>query len=190
MAAIAMILSGGGAYAMADDPAIQNPIGDIDGPGKGAGGAQTRTEGQELMEGELKDFNYYVKQINRRICEMKLESCPIDQILRSASRTNQSTDLVVHYYQIGQRPIKTTLNEDVSATTDGSAHAIKPLNPVVFDSMDTILFPNVMGYKSDGVTRETLVPLMVRVVAQDTSENPVVIAVNGKKNETRGNRWD
>ena len=190
LAAIAMILSGGGAYAMADDPAIQNPIGNIDGPGKGVGGGQTRTEGQEVMEGELKDFNYYVKQINRRICEMKLESCPIDQILRSASRTNQSTDLVVHYYQIGQRPIKTTLNEDVSATTDGSAHAIKPLNPVVFDSMDTILFPNVMGYKSDGVTRETLVPLMVRVVAQDTSENPVVIAVNGKKNDTRGNRWD
>ena len=102
VAAFTMILSGGGAYAMADDPAIQDPIGNIDGPGSGVGGANTRTQSQAHMEDDVHDYNYYVKQINRRICEMKLESCPIDQILRSASRTNQSTDMVVHYYQIGQ----------------------------------------------------------------------------------------
>ncbi len=189
VAVVAMILSGGGAWAMADDPAIMNPVDDIDGPGKGVAGAQTLTEAGAVME-EQKDYDYYVKEINRRICEMKLESCPIDQILRSASRTNHSRSIVVKYYQIGQRPIKTTLNEKITATTDGAAHTLKPLNRIVFDSMDTILFPEVMGYKEDGVTRETLIPLMVRVVAQDVSQNPTVIAINGKKNNAVGNRWD
>lgn len=190
VAVIAMILSGGAAYAMADAPAISNPVDTIDGPGTGAAGALTHTESEGIMTEKEHDYDYYVKQINRRICEMKLESCPIDQILRSASRTNHSKSIVVKYYQIGQRPIRTTLNEAISATSDGAAHTIKPLNRVVFDSMDTILFPDVMGYKEDGTTRDTLVPLMVRVVAQDVSQNPTVIAINGKKNATLNNRWD
>lgn len=191
VAVIAMILSGGTAYAVADDPAITSPIGDLDGgTGRGVAGGNTRTQSEGIMEGELKDLDYYQKQINKRICEMKLESCPIDQILRSASRMNHSISIVVKYYQIGQRPIKSTLQTAVTATTDGAAHAIVPTNKSSFDSMDTILFPEIMGYKEDGTTRETTKPLMVRVVSQDTSLNPVVIALNGKKNDTQGNRWD
>lgn len=189
LAVAVMLVSGGSVYAMADDPAITNPVGPLDGPGKGVEGAHTRTEGEAIAESQ-KDYDYYVKEINKRICEMKLESCPIDQILRSASRTNHSKSMVVKFYQIGQRPIKSTLSEAVEATTDGAAHTIKPVNNSAFDSMDTILFPDVMGYKEDGVTRETLVPLMVRVVAQDVSQNPTVIAINGKLNSARGNRWD
>lgn len=197
VAVVAMILSGGSAFAAADDPAITNPVGDLDaGPGKGVAGDHTRTEAQALMEGEggegdVKDFDFYVKQINKHIVEMKLESCPVDQILRSSQRTNKSIDIRVKYYQIGQRPIKTTLQTAITATTDGNAHAIAPLNNSVFDSMDTIIFPEVMGYQDDGTTRETLRPLMVRVVAQqDGTLNPIVIAINGKKNAQRGNRWD
>lgn len=155
LAVAVMLVSGGSVYAMADDPAITNPVGPLDGPGKGVEGAHTRTGGEAIAESQ-KDYDYYVKEINKRICEMKLESCPIDQILRSASRTNHSKSMVVKFYQIGQRPIKSTLSEAVEATTDGAAHTIKPVNNSAFDSMDTILFPDVMGYKEDGVTRETL----------------------------------
>lgn len=49
------------------------------------------------MEGDdpkgAKGLDWYVKQINRRIVEMKLESCPIDQILRAASNSNHSTSM-------------------------------------------------------------------------------------------------
>lgn len=192
-AVLVMILSSGSAFAVADDPAITHPVGDLDGgPGTGVAGDKTRTEAQHIMEeGEQKDLDFYVKQINKHIVEMKLESCPVDQILRSSQRTNKSIDIRVKYYQIGQRPIKTTLQTAIAATTDGNAHAIAPLNNSVFDSMDTIIFPEVMGYQEDGVTRETLKPLMVRVVAQqDGTLYPIVIALNGKKNTTRGNRWD
>lgn len=189
LATVCMIFGGGGMYAMADDPALTDPVGNLDGSGTGVAGANTLTGSEGIQEGK-KDFDYYVKEINKRICEMKLESCPIDQILRSATRTNHSKSIVVKFYQIGQRPIKTTINEAISATSDGGAHSIVPVNNSVFDSMDTILFPGVMGYKDDGVTRETLIPLMVRVVNRDVNQRPVVIAVNGKKNEGQGNRWD
>ena len=197
-AVLAMILSSGSAFALADDAAILDPVGDLDGgPGRGVAGPNSRTQSQAIMEGGegdqpgLRDYDFYVKQINRHIVEMKLESCPVDQILRSSQRTNKSIDIRVKYYQIGQRPIKTTLQTAITATTDGNAHAIAPLNNTVFDSMDTIIFPEVMGYEEDGTTREKLKPLMVRVVGQqDGTLYPIVIAINGKKNTARGNRWD
>lgn len=190
VAAMAIILSGGSAFAMADDPAIQNPVGGLDGPGTGVAGDKTFTEAQAIQEGEKHDYDFYVTQINKHIVEMKLESCPIDQILRAASKTQKSKSILVKYYEIGQRPIKTTLSEAITATSDGVAHAVKPVNNTVFDFQDTIIFPEVMGYKSDGTTRETLKPLMVRVVAQDAQQYPMVIAVNGKNNATKGNNWD
>lgn len=190
MAAFAIIMGSSSVYALADDPAITDPVGDLDGgAGTGVAGANTLTQTQEIVEGQMKDFDYYVKEINKHIVEMKLESCPIDQILRASSKTQKSKSIVVKYYEIGQRPIKTTLAEAVTATNDGVSHSVKPVNNTVFDFMDTIIFPEIMGYKEDG-TRETLKPLMVRVVAQDNQQYPMVIAVNGPKNENRGNRWD
>ena len=190
VAIAAMIFSGGTAFAVADDPAITAPVGDLDGgPGVGVAGDNNRTQSQAIMEGELQDFDYYQKQINKHIVEMKLESCPIDQILRSASKTNKSSDIRVQYYQIGQRPIMTTLDTAVSETSSGNATAIDPVNNSCFDSMDTIIFPEIQGYLEDGVTRDTLKPLMVRVVGrQDATLNPVVIAVNGKKHSGKGSK--
>lgn len=189
VAAVAIILGGGTGYAMADDPAIQNPVGNLDGPGTGVAGDKTLTEAQAIMEGEKHDYDFYVTQINKHIVEMKLESCPIDQILRAASKTQKSKSILVKYYEIGQRPIKTTLSEAITATSDGVSHSVKPENNTVFDFQDTIIFPEIMGYKEDG-TRETLKPLMVRVVAQDAQNYPMVIAVNGPVNAGKGNRWD
>ena len=194
VAMLAMILSSGSAFALADDPAITSPVGDLEGgPGVGAAGAKLRTEAQEIMEGDangIKDFDYYQKQINKHIVEMKLESCPVDQILRSSKRTNKSSDIRVKYYQIGQRPIKSTLSEAINATSTGAATKIKPTNVSAFDSMDVIMFTDVMGYKADGTTRETLKPLQVRVVGRDTDLYPMVIALNGKKNVSNNNNWD
>lgn len=190
IAVAAVILGSGSAFAMADDPAITSPVGNLDGgPGVGVAGDNNLTQSQEIMEQQLHDFDFYVTQINKHIVQMKLESCPIDQILRAASKTQKSKSIVVKYYEIGQRPIKTTLNEAVTATSDGVSHTVKPLNNSVFDFMDTIIFPEVMGYKDDG-SRETLKPLMVRVVGRDQQNYPVVIAVNGPANAQQGNHWD
>jgi hypothetical protein len=190
VAALAIILSGGTGYAMADDPAIMNPVGNLDGPGTGVAGDKTYTEASAIMEGEKHDYDFYVTQINKHIVEMKLESCPIDQILRAASKTQKSKSILVKYYEIGQRPIKTTLEEAINATSNGVPNQVKPVNNSVFDFQDTIIFPEIMGYKPDGTTRETLRPLQVRVVARDNQEYPLVIACNGKNNAVKGNNWD
>ncbi len=93
VATLVIVLSGGGAYAMADDPAIQNPVGNLDGSGVGVAGDKTLTEGQAIMEEQLHDYDYYQTQINKHIVEMKLESCPVDQILRASSKTQKSSSI-------------------------------------------------------------------------------------------------
>lgn len=192
--AIAIMILSGGTYAIAAEPALTDRVDDLKGGGSGVSsadnpeGGQWHEESREVVEDGHKDFDYYQKQINKRICEMKLESCPVDQILRSANRTRKADSMIIKYYRIGQRPVKTTLAEDIIATSNGVGNEVKPVNPKCFDNMDTILFPGVKGYMSDGLTEDPYHPLMVRVVGRTTQGYPIVVAINGKK--TSDNRFD
>lgn len=193
---LCMILFGGNfsmaaAGDLAGDAAVTGNVGPLDGPGHGVQGANTLTASQEIMEGD-DDLDFYLKQVNKRIVEMKMESCPIDQILRAQNRVNKSNSVRVEYYAVGQRPIASTLAETVNsgnATSSGTATTIKVTNASAFDNMDVIMFPEIMGYKADGETRETKIPLQVRVVGM-SGLNPQVIAINGKKHTSNNNRWD
>ena len=192
--AIAITVFSGSVYAMADEPALSDRVEEIPGGGHGASGAdnpqggQWHEESRHIAEDVHHDFDYYQSEINKRICEMKLESCPIDQILRSASRSRHADSMIIKYYRIGQRPVTTTLGTAIVATSNGVGNEIKPVNPKCFDNMDTILFPSVQGYKADGETRDAYHPLMVRVVGRTTAGYPIVVAINGKKNSD--NRFD
>lgn len=202
MAIVFTILSGN-VYAMAasapladtpDSPALANRVEDIPGGGKGVPDAENHPGGQwhadsrDLAENQMHNATYYRDQIDTTICEMKLESCPIDQILRSEKRTRKSISMIIKYYRIGQRPITTTLKTAVSATSNGYGNAIEPMNAKCFDAMDTVIFPKVQGYLADGVTRDPNHPLMVYVVGRTDAGLPIVIAVNGKK--TSDNCYD
>ena len=203
-AMVAMILSGGGAYAAAataplandpDNPTLENRVDEIPGGGVVTSGPDDRggqwhEDSRKIAEETNKDFDYYQKQINKRICEMKLESCPIDQILRSANRSNHADSMIIKYYRVGQRPVYTTLQTAVAGTNNGLGNEIAPVNPKCFDNMDTILFPKVKGYKADGTTEDPYHPLMVRVVGRTAAGAPIVIAINGKLNASAGNNYD
>lgn len=203
-AMVAMILSGGGAYAAAataplandpDNPTLENRVDENPGGGVVASGPDDRggqwhEDSRKIAEETNKDFDYYQKQINKRICEMKLESCPIDQILRSANRSNHADSMIIKYYRVGQRPVYTTLQTAVAGTNNGLGNEIAPVNPKCFDNMDTILFPKVKGYKADGTTEDPYHPLMVRVVGRTAAGAPIVIAINGKLNASAGNNYD
>lgn len=169
---------GSGTFAMAEG-AVQNPVGPIDGPGQGVAGLQTQQESQALTQ-EQGNLEFYLKEVNKRIVEMKMESCPIDQILRAQDRVNHSKSITVKYYAIGQRPIASTLTEATTAGT-GDMVTLKVANKAAFDHMDIIMFPEVMGWEQDGTTRSTLVPLQVRVMSSDDNNYPKVYAVNGSK---------
>lgn len=187
------ILTGGG-YAIAatlqdnpDAPALADRIEDI--PGGGASvqnpanreGGQWHADSEELQSSKYNNAEYYRKQIDNVICEMKLESCPIDQILRAKKSSRHAVSMIIKYYRIGQRPITTTLKTAINATNNGYGNSIEPVNAKCFDSMDTIIFPKVQGFLEDGVTRDPNHPLMVYVVGRTDAGQPIVIAVNGSK---------
>ena len=194
--AIAVAILSGDVYGMAatapmqpdpDSPTLQDRVEDIPNGGKGVlpaenhKGGQWHEDSRNLQENEMHNATYYRDQIDKTICEMKLESCPIDQILRSENRTRKSSSMIIKYYRIGQRPITTTLKTAVSATNNGYGNSIEPMNAKCFDAMDTIIFPKVQGFLPDGVTRDPNHPLMVYVVGRTDAGLPIVIAVNGSK---------
>ena len=197
MAMLIMILSGGSAYALAETPpTIANgagegaggagPTGPIDGPGAGGTGPQWQGGSQEIQE-DMGNWDYYVAYVNPTVVEMKLESCPIDQILRASKKMTPVDNNRVEYYSIGQRPIMSKLTAKVDKNSTGKSVTLQVENKSAFDTGDIIMVDGYMGYE-DGTTRSKMKPLQFRVINCDDSYNPVVYAINGKKGSNYGNR--
>ena len=194
MAIVVMILSGGSSYAMAETPPNipageggGGPTGPTDGPGVGGTGPKWQGGSQEQQE-RMNNWDYYVAHVNPTVVEMKLESCPIDQILRASKRMTPVDSNRIEYYSIGQRPIKTKLTEKVNKTTNGGSVTLKVENPTVFGVGDIIMVNSYLGFKDNGTDRSEMIPLQLRVTEVDNDGNPTCYALNGKKNNARGNR--
>ena len=145
----------------------------VEGGGKTVEGARTLTGEQKIMDNE-----WFLKQVNKAIVEMKFCGTPIDQILRSGT-TNKSDSVIVKYYSVGQRPLKATLAAAIASKTDGSPTAITIDDNSILGAMDTLLVMTEDGQfvlGADGVH-----PLMLRVHAISSENNkPMVYAVNGE----------
>lgn len=144
-------------------------------------GDSTVTKTSQVMDRE-----YYLKEVNKKITEMKFTGAPIDQILRHAT-ARKSSSLEVKYYSVGQRPVSTTLKTQVSASSQADvAVKLDVVDPSVFTAMDTIIVlgPNgvrVPGYMPDGVTTDPKQPLLLRVHKVSDEKLPLVFAMNGRK---------
>ena len=194
MAIFVMILSGGSSYAMAETPPNipegeggGGPTGPTDGPGIGGTGPKWQGGSQEQQE-KMNNWDYYVAHVNPTVVEMKLESCPIDQILRASKRMTPVDSNRIEYYSIGQRPIKTKLAAKLSKTTNGGSVKLTVENATVFGTGDIIMIKSCLGYQDNGTDRSTMIPLQLRVTEVDNDGNPTCYALNGKKNASRGNR--
>ena len=194
MAVLVMILSGGSSYAMAETaPSVPagegggGPTGPMDGPGGAGTGPKWAGASKEQQE-KMDNWDYYVAHVNPTVVEMKLESCPIDQILRASKRMTPIDNNIIYYYSIGQRPIKTKLTEKVAKTTSGGSVTFKVENPTVFGIGDIIMVNDMLGYDDNGTDRSKMIPLQLRVTSVDNDGNPTCYALNGKKNVSRGNR--
>lgn len=195
MAVFVMILGGGSSYAMAETPPATptgdgaNPTGPLDGPGGGGKGAEWQGDAQHQQE-EMGNFDYYMAYVNPKVVELKLESCPIDQILRAAKKITPVDGIRVEYYSIGQRPISSKLTKKVNATSNGAVVTLEVDDVTAFDRGDIIMVPDVMGYLEDGTTQSTMVPLQLRVKNCDDSFYPICYALNGKKNAKSNKNCD
>lgn len=185
-------------YAMAADTAFTDAAGNAasndgetvvtlttqdgtEGGGKVVDGARTLTGEQKIMDNE-----WFMKQVNKAIVEMKFCGTPIDQILRNGT-TNKSDSIVVKYYSVGQRPLVAVVASEFTTNTNGTPKAIEIEDNNILGQMDTLLVMDedgnfVMG--SDGQH-----PLMLRVHAISAENNlPMVYAVNGTATST-GNTY-
>jgi hypothetical protein len=177
----------GGGYACAAEALDGSGVQDLGGgKGKVAEGESSYTKNSEQMDQE-----WYIKQLNKTIVEMKFTGTPIDQILRSAT-SNKSQSIVVKYYSVGQRPLRATLAEDIAASTNETPKAIQLEDNSIIGAMDTLLVLNadgsfVPGYVND--VEDPYHPLMLRVNSVNTDSSlPMVYAVNGKKS-SNGNPY-
>ena len=144
-------------------------------------GGATATTGIEQTGDD--DPDYYAKEVDKRITKMRPMRTPIDQITRSASTISRSGSMVVQYYSVATRPIKTTVKTQVNAMTSGQASTTVQVDDgSIFSLTDTIRVVGVKGYKADGATQDTKDLMLYVVGKNDETGYPVVIAVNGKKN--------
>lgn len=139
-----------------------------------------------LGKGRDASSDLYLSDIDKRITKIRPMATPIDQISRY-SKTESTKSMIVKYYSLGTKPIKTTLKTAITAQSSGLTCAIVPTDGSLFDIDDTIRVVGVKGYRQSGdaqvQAQEDLV-LCVSGVDSNTS-NPVVFAVNGKNDSNK-----
>lgn len=144
--------------------------------GKTVEGAASVT-GQEAQK---YDIDWFVKQVNQKIVEMKFCGTPIDQILRQGT-ANASKSIVVKYYSVGQRPLRVGVASASSASaSSGAAVKIEVEKQAIIGVMDTLL---CMDEDGEFILTENSAysgrPLQLRVSAIADDGNPMVYATNG-----------
>ena len=149
-------------------------------------GGATATTGMEQTGKE--DPDLYSKEIDKRITKMRPMRTPIDQITRSATTISKSGSMIVQYYSVSTRPIKTTVKAQVNAMTSGQASTtVQVDDSSIFSITDTIRVVGVKGFKPDGSTQDTKDLMLYVVGKNDETGYPIVIAINGKKNSDNSN---
>lgn len=128
--------------------------------------------------------------IDDEICRMRPMSTPIDQLSRQSGRVKKVDSFEVDYYSVDTKGVTSTVTEAYTAPTGeagGFASAqsklvtLKVADPDMFDISSTMRVIGIKGFDEDGVT-ESREDLVLVVVAKDsTTQNPVVMAANGKK---------
>lgn len=155
-------------------------------------GIATETQGREDGDPEM-----YTKDIDSKIVKIRPMATPIDQISRYG-KFLKTDSMIVKYYSLGTRPIKTTLSENVIKMENGATSmTIKVSDPTMFTLDDTI---RVVGAKAvsrpDGTKYNDEDPLekddpmrpdlILCVCGRDQNNGyPVVYAVNGDLNDKK-----
>lgn len=156
---------------------------------EGSEGLATQLNGQDgsvtTLERGGETGDIIAEDIDEDIALFRPDFFPIDTIARKAAKKKRKTNYVVKHYNIDASRI--TCNTSKAYTESASGKRVTlPIDPSdgsVFNVYDTIDVRGVNGYAEDGATETKGVDLMLYVVALDsTSGLPVVVAVNGKKN--------
>lgn len=186
MAVLALFAGGAAGVCMAE----ATPMGGQSAALPGGGTTVTDpTGGASATDGrEIADPDFYVKEIDRHITKMRPQKTPVDQITRSAETVSRAKSMIVKYYSVSTRPIKTTVKTQVTAMSSGQLSTSMEVDDAsLFCVTDTIRVVGVKGYKADGENEDTKELMLYVVGKAEETGYPTVIAVNGKKNNNGTN---
>lgn len=194
LSVLCFVLGAGGNVMMA--AAADLPDAGKTGSGTASPEKPMNVEGAATMQHgrENGDPDFYVKDIDQKICKIRPMATPIDQISRQAS-AQQTDSFVVKYYSVGTRPTKTLLKEAVVKQTGGDRVSLKVEDPNIFTIDDTIRVCGVPAVtKENGsaydAKKEVVPDLVLCVCGKDSEGYPQVFAVNGEiSTETNNNIW-
>lgn len=186
MSLVAMVCGAGSSVIMAAASSL--PDAGVTNQGASVGDAPSNdgiaTETQGRADG---DPEMYTKDIDSKITKIRPMATPIDQISRYG-KFLKTDSMIVKYYSVGTRAIKTALKEAVSAQSGGASVVLNVDDPNMFTLDDTIRVvgikaitkPDGTAYTADEQKSNACPDLVLCVCGRDSNSNmPVVYAVNG-----------
>lgn len=158
---------------------------------EGHEGLNTQLNGQDgsvtTLERGGETADIIAEDIDEDIAKFRPDFFPVDTIARKAAKKKKKTNYVVKHYSIDASRISCSTNAaHVEAVSKKRLTLpIDVSDGKVFNVYDTINVRGVDGYAPDGSTATPGIDLMLYVVALDSSSGlPVVVAINGKKQNT------
>lgn len=135
------------------------------------------------LTGGIQAGNFIDSAIDDQLFNFNSDDTPLMNIMLKAKRVKVDSPVVEHYMIDEPANSVTTI---AAHTNNNQAQAMLQLDPAdqnLIRPYSTLLVKGVAGYTPDGQTATPGRDLMLFVVAQDSnSGNPVVRAVNGRKN--------
>lgn len=182
LAIVAAIFGATSGICMAD--AVISPLPNAGVGVTGSEGGATVSTGQEAVPG------LYMADVDQRITKMRPMASPIDQISRF-SHSSKASAQEVEFYSVSTRPVRTTLGTAIAEQTSGITVELISADAGMFTKDDTIRVLGVKGFINGDESQPSAQDLVLHVAGSDnTSNNPVVFAVNGLNNGTSGvNTW-
>lgn len=171
-----------GGVAMAAAPAATA----LEGAGKTVNneGGQTRSNVEPNGDPE-----FYAKDVDQEIAKIRPQSTVIDTMTRQIAKRRSVKAMEVKVYEMGSRVLATTLASEVTKQSSGSTTVLNLADPKAFTYGDQLLVQGVKGYKEDGVTQGDADLVLLVTGTEEATGKPIVVAVNGLKDDAGNNTW-
>ena len=122
--------------------------------------------------------------VTRAIHDEVIKISPYDYTARSLLAKNfrikkKTKDHKIGVYSAASKPIQATLATNYTQSAIDQAELDFGINNKLFSVNETVYFPDIQGYKEDGVTVDGHA-LVCYVLSMSSSKKPIVKALNGK----------
>ena len=145
-------------------------------------GMPTTVSGAAAATGGVSDANLIGVEVDKELFQFNTEDTPLMNLMLKAKRVNVSSPEVDHYMLDEAKSTVTTVADCCGTGAGTGILSLRNGEGVMIRPFTTLLVKGVNGYDREGAHETPGRDLMLFVEKHDASNNPVVRAVNGKKN--------